>query len=247
LETSTLRDAGPRLPLVRGPLAVALASVLLVSLLIGIVLASRTSVLHARRLEVSGASSLSRADVLELSGLGRRTNIVWLNDGAAEDRLRQDPWIADAEVSVAFPFTIRIEVTERHPVAVATDGLRTVLIAGDGTALSSTAPARGLPVIQLPAPGTGEGVASSPVGAARALGALSPDLRARVSRVSVRSDGTLEVWLRSGPRVSFGAPTQIGAKARTIAVALAWAATEGERIVALSVVSPLAPAATLAP
>jgi hypothetical protein len=47
--------------------------------------------------------------------------------------------------------------------------------------------------------------------------------------------------------VSFGTATAVGSKARAIARALAWANIEGERILALSVVAPSAPAATLTP
>ena len=212
-----------------------------------VVAASRTSLFHARHLEVSGTSSLSRADVLEIAGLDRRTNVAWLDEDAAERRLEANAWVADAEISVSIPFTVEISVTEREPVAVAWDGRRRVLLAGDGTSLGSPGPERGLPLIELPPSGVSEGTAASPQGAARALGAMAPDLRSRVARVRVLLDGTLEVWLRSGPRVSFGAPDAVGLKARAIARALAWAEREGEQITALSVVSPASLAATLAP
>jgi hypothetical protein len=55
------------------------------------------------------------------------------------------------------------------------------------------------------------------------------------------------VCLRSGPLVRFGTPASAAPKARAIAQALAWADASGERILSLSVVSPSAPAALLAP
>lgn len=248
METSTRRHAEHRRHLIHGRLAAAVATVVGVVLIIGMIALSRTSLAHARRLEVAGASALSRSDVVGLSGLGRRTNVLWFDERAAEDRLRADPWVADADVSISWPFTIEISVIEREPVAVATDGLRTVLVAGDGTALSGAAyPVKQLPTIELAASGTSEGATQGPVGAARALGAMDPELRSRVKRMRVLFDGTLELWLRSGPHVRFGAPTDIGPKARAIAQALAWASSEGERILTLTVVSPGAPAATLAP
>jgi hypothetical protein len=76
---------------------------------------------------------------------------------------------------------------------------------------------------------------------------MDPDLRASVVRVSVLLDGTLEVRLRSGPRIRFGSPSAFAPKARAISQALAWADAEGERLLSLSVVSAVAPAATLAP
>ena len=206
--------------------------------------------LHARTIEVSGHSALSRAEVVAIAALDRRTNVLWFDDGAAERRLESNAWVADAEITVSLPSTIRIAVTERVPVAIATDGRGDMLVAGDGTTLGSPerpSDARGLPKIELAATDVIEGSPQSPAGAALALGAMGVDLRADVARISVLLDGTLEVWLRSGARVRFGAPTSIAPKARAIARALAWAEAEGEQILVLSVVSPSTPAATLAP
>ena len=216
----------------------------------GGVAVSRTSLFHARSVEVSGASTLSRAQLVELASVDQKTNVVWLDEGAAERRLESNPWVADAEVRVSLTLVIRISVTERVPVAVASDGRESVLVASDGTALGPalrSGSARGLPLIELPGEGFTERAAQTPVGAALALAAMDADLRSQVDRVSVLSDGTLELWLRSGPRVSFGTVTAVELKAQAIARALAWAIAEGERVVSLSVVAPSAPAATLAP
>lgn len=214
------------------------------------VVASRTGLLHARAITVEGEARLSRARVVSIAGLDRRTNVLWFDEGAAERRLEADPWVADAEIGVGLPWTIEIAIREREPVAVVSDRGEEVLVAADGTALGPpwrSAVARRLPRIDLGAVRTVEGATRDPAGAAIAIGAMAPDLRARVSRVAVLLDGTLEVWLRSGPRIRYGAPTGVRPKAAAIARALAWATEEGERILTLSVVSPVAPAATLAP
>lgn len=212
---------------------------------------STTSAFHARRIDVTGSSALSRAQVTRLSGLGLRTNVLWLDEAAAERRLEANPWVADADVSVALPFTIEISLLERSPVAMATDGLSSVLVAADGTVLGTASgragARRSLPVIELVASGLREGTAASPVGAAMALGAMDAELRESVARVSVLLNGSLEVWMRSGLVVRYGAPTRLESKARAISRILAWAGAEGEEIIALSVVAPGAPAATLAP
>ena len=237
-----------RLP--RGRTAWLLGAVAVLAVTAGGAVLSRTSLLHVRTIEVGGQSALSRAEVVAIAGLDRRTNVLRFDDGVAERRLESNAWVADAEITVSLPSTIAIAVTERVPVAVASDGRGDLLVAEDGTTLGEPerpADGRGLPRIELAAIGVIEGSPQSPAGAALALGAMDPDLRANVVRVSVLLDGTLEVWLRSGPRVQFGAPSAVAPKARAIAQALAWAEIEGERILSLSVVSPSAPAATLAP
>jgi hypothetical protein len=73
---------------------------------------------------------------------------------------------------------------------------------------------------------------------------MTPALRARVARVRVLLDGTLELRLRGGPSVRFGTPADAERKAATIRWMLAWAESEGTPLRTISVVSALAPAAT---
>jgi cell division septal protein FtsQ len=132
----------------------AMRAAVAVLLLIGGVVVSRSSLLHARSVEVSGASTLSRARVIDLAEVDRLTNVVWLDEGAAERRLESDPWVASADVRVSLPLNIHIAVTERVPVAVASDGLQSLLVASDGTVLGlapRSVSSRDLPVIELPA------------------------------------------------------------------------------------------------
>ena len=214
-----------------------------VALAIGGVTASRSSAFDVRGIEVSGNDHLHRPQVVRIAGITDATNALWLDESEAERRLEAEPWIADADVRVTFPLDVEIAVRERTPVALA-EGAVTSLMAADGTALGSGTVARGLPVIELGAAGRVEGVRPSPVGAARVLGAMTPTLRAQVTRVRVLLDGTLEIRLRDGPSVSFGTPDDAQRKAMTINRMLLWARTQGTPLRTLSVVAALAPAAT---
>jgi cell division protein FtsQ len=223
----------------------ALIAVGSIALVIGGVGSSRSSVFDVRRIDVSGADHLHRPQIVRIAGISNATNALWLDEGVAERRLEAEPWIADADVHVTLPLTVQITVHERSPVAV-TRGAVASLMAADGTALGSGRIPRGLPVIELGAAGPVEGIRPSPVGAARALGAMAPALRAQVARVRVLLDGSLELRLRGGPTVRFGTPEDAERKAVTIQRMLAWAGSEGTPLRTLSVVSALAPAATLA-
>jgi cell division protein FtsQ len=214
-----------------------------VALVIGGVTASRSSAFDVRGIEVSGNDHLHRPQVVRIAGITDATNALWLDEGQAERRLEAEPWIADADVRVTFPLNVEIAVRERTPVALA-QGAVTSLMAADGTALGSGNVPRGLPVIELGGAGRAEGVRPSPVGAAQALGAMTPALRVQVARVRVLLDGTLELRLRDGPTISFGTPGDARRKAVTIRRMLVWARTQGTPLRTLSVVAPLAPAAT---
>ncbi|HEV8057822.1 MAG TPA: FtsQ-type POTRA domain-containing protein [Actinomycetota bacterium] len=214
-----------------------------VALVIGGVTASRSSAFDVRGIEVSGNDHLHRPQVVRIAGITDATNALWLDEGQAERRLEAEPWIADADVRVTFPLNVEIAVRERTPVALA-QGAVTSLMAADGTALGSGNVPRGLPVIELGGAGRAEGVRPSPVGAARVLGAMTPALRVQVARVRVLLDGTLELRLRDGPTISFGTAGDARRKAVTIRRMLVWARTQGTPLRTLSVVAPLAPAAT---
>lgn len=207
---------------------------------------SRSSVFHARGIVVSGGAHLSRVEIVTTAGVSMESNVLWLDETAAELRLEAEPWVAAADVRVSFPWTIEIEVVERVPVAIATDGLSRVLIAADGTVLGAADRTRGLPRIAIPAAATVEGVRESPRGAAVAVGAMPPELRAEVTVVSVLVDGGLELRLRGGVVVRYGAASESRRKASVLADILAWADAEGERLAVVNVVAPELPAVKIA-
>ena len=204
---------------------------------------SRSSALHARTIDVTGASHLSRVEAVRLAGVSRSTNILWFDEEAAARRLSADPWVASASVRGSFPWTIRIVVNERVPVGVLDDGERELIIAGDGTILGPADRGNGLPVIRIPPPGALETLPPSPAGAAGILDAMSPELRVRIHRIAVAPDSTIELWLTDGTRVWFGTGAEPGAKVRALARVLAWAQDEGELLRVVSVVAPDSPAA----
>jgi cell division protein FtsQ len=204
---------------------------------------SRSSAFHVRHVEVAGAAHHSRADIVRLSGVTRATNALWLDEGAVERRLEQDPWIASATVSTSFPWTVHVQVVERTPAAVVDRGSDRLLVATDGTPLGPAGRVSGLPLIVMPPAGALEGAPPSLEPAARAVGGLPASILARVRQVIVSVDGTLEMRLIDGPRVEFGPATQIEAKGRAIASVLAWSDEEGEPLATVNVVAPGAPAA----
>jgi cell division protein FtsQ len=207
---------------------------------------SRSSVFHVRHLEVTGTAHLSRADVMRLSGVTRDTNALWLDPRPVELRLEQDPWIADATVSTSFPWTVHIAIAERTPTAVVDRGTGRLLVATDGLPLGFAGRVRSLPLIVVPPPAALEGASPSVEPAARAIGALPPQVITRVRQVIVSPDGTLELRLLDGPRVEFGPPTEIAAKARAITSILAWSQDQAQPLKVVNVVAPGSPAATLA-
>ena len=70
------------------------------------------------RVEVAGAMVTPRAAVEAMLGLKKGTNLVGLATEPLEDQLRNIPSVADANISVGLPDTVRVEITERRPIVV---------------------------------------------------------------------------------------------------------------------------------
>lgn len=220
----------------------ALACVVL-ALAAGVVL--RSPLLEARTIHVRGAAHVSRADVLRIAGISRGTNVATFDAGAAERRLEDDPWIAEATIGKHLPSTLVIVVRERQPVAVSEIGGVRRLVASDGTALNLVTAAALLPSIAAADPTSPALTAGEIRDAARAIGAMPLGVRRSVARVAVLADGELRVDLASGAPVLFGPATDLAAKAQALRALLAYAARQGRTIVAADVQVPTAPTARL--
>ena len=255
ISTTLLAERIHRPAIAWRPAVIVLAAVALIA---GGLLLSRSSFAHARGIEVSGTDHLSRSDVVGLAAVSKATNVFWLDEGSIERSLETHPWVADAEIDVALPATIRIEILERIPVAAVSDGLARTLVAADGTPLGTASGIRDLPTIHLPMVAGVDGRAwpqgvsaiphgarPSPRGAAVALGAMSPALRADVVSVRIFLDGTMTLRLDSGLHVRYGEPAAPTAKAQTLERILAWGRATGEAIANVNVASPRTPAVRL--
>jgi cell division protein FtsQ len=230
----TLTARGRRLAVTVAVAAVAIAAALL--------LISRSSLFHMRHLEMAGTSELSRTQVVRLAGVSPSTNVLWFDAGAVERRLESDPWIARATVSRHLPWTIRISVVERTPVAVVRDGRGFTLLAADGMALGTVEADPALPEVVL-GPGSNLSVGAE-AGAARAIAGLDGGGRPAVLQAVVGADGTLSVELAGGTSVDYGDLTQIQAKTMAAARILRWAKGQGASVVTINVMAPDTPAAT---
>jgi len=206
---------------------------------------TKSPVFAARRVEVTGESHLTRADVLRLAGVGRGTNLFWFHAQRAERLLRRSPWIAAAAVTRSLPSTLRIAIRERRPVGQVKlrKGKGYFVVAADGTVLAHSRTAGGFPML------TFDRTASSMLHrlgrSAWVVGAMAPWVRSRVHAVAQTSDGSIVVHLASGVPVYFGDATQVQQKDQALAAVLHWAIAGSHPLASINLQAPLAPTATL--
>ena len=84
---------------------------------------------------INGRKQLSQDEVLGIGGVNGSSSLLFLNAEMVRDRLKANPWIADATVLKLYPGELQIDITERKPFALWQDEGRLSVIAADGAVL----------------------------------------------------------------------------------------------------------------
>jgi cell division protein FtsQ len=84
---------------------------------------------------INGRKQLSQDEILAIGGVNGRSSLLFLDAGAVRERLKADPWIAEATVQKFYPGELRIDIVERSPFALWQQDGRLSLIADDGAVL----------------------------------------------------------------------------------------------------------------
>ena len=82
---------------------------------------------------LAGGKQVTREEILTTAGVTGRSSLLFLDAAAARQRLKANPWIADATVLKLYPGRLHIEVTEREAFALWQKDGHVTVIAGDGT------------------------------------------------------------------------------------------------------------------
>jgi cell division protein FtsQ len=192
-------------PLGRAVLLLRLLAVALVTVAAGWAGYAKTMAserLRVGRVEVRGMRFLSEGEVKELLGPAMGENILTLDIEALKARVRSSPWVADAAVGRALPDTLKVDITERVPLALA-EVERLYLMDKDGGLIDLYGPRTAsfdLPIVR----GLMGVDAEARRDRAQRAGALLDDLAdlaAEVSEVFVLPSGDLRVVLRGAGEV----------------------------------------------
>jgi cell division protein FtsQ len=82
---------------------------------------------------LAGGKQISREEILATAGVTGRTSLLFLDATAARQRLKTNPWIAEATVLKLYPGRLHIEVTEREAFALWQKAGKVTVISSDGT------------------------------------------------------------------------------------------------------------------
>lgn len=84
---------------------------------------------------INGRKQLSQDEVLAIGGVTGRSSLLFLDAAAVRDRLKANPWIADATVIKYYPGALEIDIVERSAFAIWQQDGKLSVIADDGAVL----------------------------------------------------------------------------------------------------------------
>ena len=84
---------------------------------------------------INGRKQLSQDEVLGIGGVSGRSSLLFLDAVTVRDKLKANPWIADATVLKFYPGQLQIDIVERTAFALWQQGGRLSVISDDGAVL----------------------------------------------------------------------------------------------------------------
>jgi cell division protein FtsQ len=84
---------------------------------------------------INGRKQLSQDEILAVGGVNGRSSLLFLDAATVRDKLKANPWIADATVLKLYPDRLQIDITERSAFALWQQDGGMSVIADDGAVL----------------------------------------------------------------------------------------------------------------
>lgn len=84
---------------------------------------------------INGRKQLTQDEVLGIGGVNGRSSLLFLDAATVRDKLKTNPWIAEATVLKLYPGRLQIDIVERSAFALWQHDGRLAVIADDGAVL----------------------------------------------------------------------------------------------------------------
>src|SRR3982074_1342854 len=84
---------------------------------------------------INGRKQLTQDEVLAIGGVNGRSSLLFLDAASVRDKLKANPWIADATILKLYPGRLQIDILERSAFALWQQDGRPSVLADDGAAL----------------------------------------------------------------------------------------------------------------
>lgn len=194
-----------------------------------------SSLVAATDVNVSGVHGAQAGEIRDaLTTAAADMTTLHVRVAALRTAVARFPVVADVRAAGHLPHRLDITVVQRTPVAVLRNGGSAIPVAGDGTLLRGTS-ADGLPTVAVKATPGGARLTDALAQAQVSILAAAPvALRDHVTKTFTAARG-LEVQLRDGPAVAFGAADRLAAKWAALVAVLADPDSAGGTLIDLTV------------
>ncbi len=174
----------------------------------------RSSLWDARSVQVVGTRELPAEVVRAVAAVPLGTPMMRLDTGSIETRVAAIPRVASAQVRCNLDGTVRIEITERSPVAVVHSGDGAHLVDATGTDYAAvTVGPPGLPELRVALVGPRN---AATVAALTVLTGLPEWLRVQVRSIAAKSPSEVVLSLDNKREVHWGGVEDADRKAAVI-------------------------------
>jgi cell division septal protein FtsQ len=164
--------------------------------------------LSVRHFDIRGNTRLTDDDLQAMLAGVRGRNILRADFEDVRSRVRESPWVADVRLARVLPSTIRIDIVERTPMAVARHRQQLYLVDEHGVIIDEFGPRYAefdLPIVDGLLTSPARGVPAVDPARVRLTGRFltslgpHPDLRRRISQVDVSNARDLAALLEDDP------------------------------------------------
>lgn len=177
-----------------------------------------TSMLGVASVDVLGAQSVPKEQILAAAAIKDREPLLRLDTDEIRHRVVAMPGIATADVSRSFPSSVEITVTERTAIGYVNGPGGAHMIDPTGVDFKTVdgKPA-GLPELSLASIGPADPATRA---VTAVLAGVPEQLRARITAARARTPGSVEFTLADGKVVRWGDANQLDRKAKVLAALL---------------------------
>ena len=84
---------------------------------------------------INGRQHLTQDEILAIGGVNGHSSLLFLNASSVREKLKADPWVAEATVLKLYPGQLRIDIVERAPFALWQRNGQLSVISEDGAVL----------------------------------------------------------------------------------------------------------------
>ena len=186
-----------------------------------------TRLFSATNVNVHGATHVTSAQVIDAAGLASKPPLISITTGSAAAAVEKLAWVKKASVTLAWPHSVTISISERTAIGAVAYHRRWLLIDRQGRILAAMKERPfNQPLVVPPALPTatpGRFLGNGAVPAALVAGTLPPAFRSQVAAVVGHKDGTVTLQLTTPITIELGQATDLTAKYKDIASVIAGA------------------------